>query len=49
VGHAIIAKVMALPQGLTDSKKAEKIKDIYTTVRKKEMDKVKRENGIQVN
>lgn len=46
VGHAIIAKIMALPQGLTDAKKVEKIKQIYSDVNAKERNKVKKELGV---
>jgi hypothetical protein len=49
VGHNIILKIAAISTSLTDAKKAEKIKEIYKTVRKKEMDKVKRELGIRVS
>jgi hypothetical protein len=48
LGHEIILKIMAMDPRLDDSKKTEKIKDIYTKARKKEMDKVKKELGIKV-
>jgi hypothetical protein len=49
LGHNIILKIAAINTSLTDAKKAEKIKEIYSKVRKTEMDKVKRELGIRVS
>jgi hypothetical protein len=49
VGQGIIKKVMELDPNLSDEKKAEKLKIIYTDVKHKETNKVKRELGIRIN
>jgi hypothetical protein len=49
VGSRIIKDILALDSKLTDDKKIEKIKQIYSDVKEKERIKIKKEFGIQVN
>ncbi|UKS25016.1 hypothetical protein LOZ80_25910 [Paenibacillus sp. HWE-109] len=46
VGNEIIKKVSALSPSLSDAKKAEKLKDIYSSAKEKYRDKVKKELGL---
>jgi len=48
VGNEIIRRILALPNTLSDEKKAERIKKIYSDVNEKERNKIKRELGIRV-
>lgn len=47
VGNEIIKKVMALSPNLSDAKKAEKLKDIYSVARERARNKVKKELGVR--
>jgi hypothetical protein len=48
VGNEIVKKISELP-AMDDDKLATRINDIYSIVREKEMDKVKRELGIRIS
>ena len=47
VGNEIIKKVLALSPSLTDAKKAEKLKTIYSDAKEKASNKVKKELGVK--
>jgi hypothetical protein len=49
LGQAIISKILSLPPGLSDEKKVDRIKKIYSDAREKEMNKIKKELGIKTN
>ena len=48
VGDEIIKKIMAIPQGWSDTRKAEAVTKIYTSVEEKYRNKVKKELGLRV-
>lgn len=48
IGNEVTKQILALPESMSDNDKADKIEKIYTDVRKKYMDIVKKELGIRV-
>jgi hypothetical protein len=49
IGNEIATRILDIPTDWSDERQAKKVESIYTSVRKREMNKVKREFGIRVS